>query len=72
MVADFYLDGLKVAESRHLFTESGASDAGPTYAWLKAPIPIENPTGTAEVRVFAAPAGKKERLLFVRKAVVTN
>ncbi len=72
IVADFYLDGRKVSESRHFYTPASASELGPTYAWLKTSIPVFGPGGIAEVRVFAAPPGKKEALLFVRTTPFTN
>ena len=72
VVADFYLDGKKTGESRHLFTRGSASDLHPTYAWLKAHVPLSGPGGIVEVRVFAAPEGKKEALLFTRKATFTR
>lgn len=72
VVADFYLDGQKVGETRQFYTPSSAVDMGPTYAWLKTTLPVSSPGGVAEVRVHAAFPGKKERLLFVRKAVFTN
>ena len=72
VVADFYLNGNKTGESRHLFTPESASDLSPTYAWLKSTVPLNSPGGIVEVRVFAAPEGKKEALLFTRKATFTR
>jgi len=67
VVADVYLDGIKVSESRHFVSRASASSVGPTYVWLKATVPVAAPTGLVEMRVFAAPPGKKEALLFVQK-----
>ena len=72
IVADFYVDGRKTGEARHFFTQASASEMTATYAWLKSTVPVSSPSGTAEVRVFSAPPGKKERLLFARKAIFTN
>ena len=72
IVADFYVDGRKTGEARHFFTPDSASEMGATYAWLKTTVPVSSPSGLAEIRVFSAPPGKKESLLFVRKAVFTN
>ena len=72
VVADFYLNGKKTGESRHLFTPESASDLSPTYAWLKSTVPLAGPGGLVEVRVFAAPDGKKETLLFTRNMTFTR
>jgi len=72
IVADFYVDGRKTGESRHFFTPESASEMSATYAWLKTTVPVSSPSGIAEVRVFSAPPGKKETLLFARKAIFTN
>ena len=72
VVADFYLDGRKVGETRQFYTPSSTTEMGPTYAWLKTTLPVSSPAGVAEVRVHAAFPGKKERLLFIRKAAFTN
>ena len=68
VVADVYLDGLKVGESRHFVSMASAATLGPTYVWLKATVPVAAPSGVVEMRVFAAPPGRKEALLFVQKA----
>jgi len=68
VVADVYLDGIKVSESRHFVSMTSAATLGPTYVWLKATVPVAAPSGVVEMRVFAAPPGKKEALLFVQKA----
>jgi len=68
IVADVYLDGVKVSESRHFVSVASAATLGPTYVWLKASVPVAAPSGVVEMRVFAAPPGKKEALLFVQKA----
>lgn len=72
VVADFYIDGRKCAESRHFVMHRSVSETGPTYAWLKTSLPDVGPAGVAEVRVFAALPGKKEELLFVRQAAFAN
>jgi len=72
VVADFYVDGRKCAESRHFVMHRSLSETGPTYAWLKTSLPDVGPAGVAEVRVFAAKPGKKEELLFVRQAAYAN
>lgn len=72
VVADFYVDGRKFAESRHFVMHRSVSETGPTYAWLKTSLPDVGPAGVAEVRVFAALPGKKEELLFVRQAAFAN
>jgi hypothetical protein len=68
VVADVYLDGLKVGESRHFVSMASCAPLGPTYVWIKATVPVAAPSGVVEMRVFAAPPGKKEALLFVQKA----
>jgi len=67
VVADVFLDGIKFAESRHFVSAASAATLGPTYVWLKATVPVAAPSGLVEMRVFAAPPGKKEALLFVQK-----
>ena len=70
VVADVYADGVKVGESRHLVTPASTSDSGPTYVWIKANLPVQGPSVTAEVRVFASLPGKKEQALFSRSATL--
>lgn len=72
VVADFYVDGRKCAETRHFVMHRSVSETGPTYAWLKTSLPDVGPAGVAEIRVFAALPGKKEELLFVRQAAFAN
>jgi hypothetical protein len=68
VVADIYADGIKVGESRHFISPQSVSEMSPTYVWIKATVPTSGPAGEVEVRVFAAPPGKKETPLFVRRA----
>ena len=68
VVADIYADGVKVTESRHLVSTMSVSDISPTYIWLKATLPVHAPAGQVEMRVYAAPPGKKETQIFSRQA----
>ncbi len=68
VVADIYTDGVKVTESRHLVSPMSVSDISPTYVWIKATIPVHAPSGQVEMRVYAAPPGKKETQIFTRQA----
>ena len=66
VVADVYTDGVKITESRHLVTAQSTNELGPTYVWIKATVPAQAPAGTVEMKVFAAPPGKKEAQIFAR------
>ena len=68
VVADIYTNGIKIGESRHFVSPDSASETGPTYVWIKANVPLNGPSGVVEMRVFAAPPGKKEAPLFSRQA----
>jgi hypothetical protein len=68
VVADIYADGTKVGESRHFVSPQSVSEMSPTYVWIKATVPTSGPAGEVEVRIFAAPPGKKETPLFTRRA----
>ena len=70
VVADVYADGVKVGESRHLVSPESLSEVGPTYIWIKSGIPVQGPSVTADVRVFASQPGKKEQVLFTRSAQI--
>jgi len=67
IVADIYSDGVKVSESRHFVSQNSVSEVDPSYVWIKTSIPTQAPAGQVEMRVFAAPPGKKEVQIFARK-----
>ena len=70
VVADIYADGVKVGESRHMVTPASLSETRPTYVWIKASVPTQGPSVSAEVRLFASQPGKKEQALFTRSATL--
>jgi len=67
IVADVYTDGVKVSESRHFVSANSVNEVDPSYVWIKASIPTQAPAGQIEMRVFAAPPGKKEVQIFARR-----
>lgn len=68
LVAEVLVNGSKVAESRSRLIRDGLAELSPSLLWIKAQVPVSQPSGAIEVKVSLSPDGGQPRALFTRKA----
>ncbi len=66
VVTEVLIGDVKVSESRHLVTKGGIAELGPSFIWIKAHVPVADPTGQIRLKLSRMTEGQAAVPLFDR------